>query len=208
MRQQYNHIDPLLNYLNTLCFKRLLSHLVFVCSLFFGAHDSLSQTISKEDQVKAAYIFNFTKFTTWPESSFANPKSPIIIGIYEKDPFGVLIDELVKDELVKGRSIVIKRIKRGEQISPCHVLYVHRSNKIDPDEILTSLRGEGVLTLSDIDDFTKKGGIVKFYQDDGKMKFEVNAQEVSRSGITISSRLLRLAEMCCEERDQKPRNDF
>jgi hypothetical protein len=201
MRMYRKHKFNYLNFWITVFQKCLVCFSAFVCIEFALSQVAYSQSVpSKEDQIKAAYIFNFAKFTTWPASKFSEPGSPLIIGIFGEDPFGVLIDELVKGELVQGRPIEIKRYKDSDQISYCHVFYVHHSNNVDLEDIIRKLESLDVLTISDIDNFTEKGGIVKFFQDDGKMKFEINGQVVKNSRLMISSRLLRLAEICCNEK--------
>ena len=152
-----------------------------------------------EDQLKAAYIFNFVKFASWPESNFATPESPVVIGILGQDRFGPLIDELVKGELIKGHPIRIERFETPQDVKPCHVLYVDRSLDDDLDELFVALRGKDVLTISDINDFTAEGGMIKLFLDDSKMKFQVNANAVKATKIVLSSRLLRLADVCCED---------
>lgn len=78
-----------------------LQFYVWICFLYvqLSSLPGYSQGVpSKEEQVKAAYIFNFATFTTWPESAFSSSESPVVIGIVGDDPFGIFLDEIVSGE--------------------------------------------------------------------------------------------------------------
>src|ERR1700675_3144431 len=68
---------------------------------------------SSEYLIKAGFIFNFAKFVDWPPTTFAQPDSPIVIGILPTDPFGSIIDQIVQDKKIGGRGFVVKRLKWG-----------------------------------------------------------------------------------------------
>src|ERR1700756_4438432 len=68
---------------------------------------------SSEYLIKAGFIFNFAKFVEWPPATFAQPESPIVIGILGTDPFGTIIDQIVQDKKINGRGIVVKRLQGG-----------------------------------------------------------------------------------------------
>src|SRR2546423_14238921 len=68
---------------------------------------------SSEYLIKAGFIYNFAKFVEWPSAAFAQPDSPIVIGILGTDPFGALIDQIVENKKIGARSFVVKRLKWG-----------------------------------------------------------------------------------------------
>ena len=80
-----------------------------------------------EYQVKAAYLFNFSRFVEWPQSSFSDPEAPLVIGIIGKDPFGPVVNEFMKT--VRGRRVVIEHPNWDQKLSQFHVLFISRSEK-------------------------------------------------------------------------------
>ncbi len=148
-----------------------------------------------EHEVKAVYLFNFAQFVVWPSGVFESPDSPIVIGILGKDPFGAYIEETVKDEVINGHPLVIQRYTSVKEIKNCHILFIHPSLTPRLDNILNELKGKDILTVSDANNFTKQGGMVRFVNERNKIKLQINLNTVKTTGITISSKLLRLSEI-------------
>lgn len=154
-------------------------------------------TLRQEYQVKGAFLFQFSQFTDWPEQAFSSPSSPFIIGILGKDPFGRFIDDLVLNEQVDGHPIVIKRYSGLKELEPSHILFVSKQLDAPLTEVLKHAETMSALTVSEIAGFAHQGGMVRFYIDNNKVKFQVNADAVKNAGLTMSSKLLRLAQICC-----------
>src|SRR5712664_4555889 len=92
---------------------------------------------SSEYLIKAGFIFNFAKFVDWPPTTFAQPDSPIVIGILGTDPFGAIIDQIVQDKKIGGRGFVVKRLKWGtdlKDLRDCKILFVSASEKVHMDD--------------------------------------------------------------------------
>ncbi len=83
--------------------------------------DSLS---NREYQIKASFLYNFTKFVEWPADRFADEGTPIIICVIGKDPFGTTLEDTVAGKIVKGRHIGIRRIDNVVDLDAYHVLFV------------------------------------------------------------------------------------
>src|SRR2546427_11844250 len=84
--------------------------------LFLGGHDLPAQTaISKEYQVKAAFLYNFSQFVVWPTEAFPEPKTPMVIGVIGEDPFGAYLDEIVHGEQVNNRPLIVQRYHQVEE---------------------------------------------------------------------------------------------
>jgi hypothetical protein len=146
-----------------------------------------------EYQVKAAFVFNFVKFTDWPASTFTNAKAPIVIGVVGENPFGHTLDDLVKGELVCGHPLVVKRFQTGEAFSACHVLFVSRPAKESLPALLAALRNKPVLTVSELDRFCEQGGMINLVlAGSGTVQPEINAAAARLAGVQISSKLLNL----------------
>lgn len=155
-------------------------------------------TLNREMQLKATFLYNFAQFSEWPPARFEDASSPIVIGIFGHDPFGGFIDELVGSATIGGRPVQVRRVASVEEAKVCHVLFITRDKSAELDTILKQLQGNAVLTVSDIKDFTARGGMIELFIKDNKMKFEVNMTEYKNSNVVISSRVLRLATLCCE----------
>jgi hypothetical protein len=146
-----------------------------------------------EYQVKAAFLFNFVKFTDWPSSAFVNAGAPLVIGVLGQDPFGRALDELVKGEFINKRPLVVERFPAGTDPAACHVLFVSRSEKDRWPGLRESLERKPVLTVSDLDRYCEQGGMVNLALSAiGTVKPEINPAAAHAAGVTISSKLLNL----------------
>ena len=162
---------------------------------FAQARDSSD---SSEYLIKAGFIFNFAKFVEWPTSAFAQPDSPIVIGILGTDPFGTIIDQIVQDKKIGARGFVVKRLKWGSDVKDlkdCKILFVSASEKAHMDELLQIVKGLPVLTVGETPGFAERGGVIRFVLEDNRVRFEVNVEAAHQAELTISSRLLTLARI-------------
>ncbi len=151
-----------------------------------------------EYEIKAAFLYNFAKFVDWPVESFRDDSSNLTLGILGVDPFGSALDT-IKDKTVKGRKVMIKRSKNMEDLKGCHILFVSASEKGNLKQILNALRDSNVLTVSEIERFANRGGIINFIRVDNKIQFEINLEAAQRNKLKISSQLLRLARIVATE---------
>lgn len=149
----------------------------------------------KEYQIKAVFLFNFVQFTTWPESAFADAGAPVRIGILGTDPFGGALEAAVRNEKVGQRPVVVEHFARLQDVRDCHVVFVSRSESAQAPAIIAAFAGKPVLTVGDLPDFAGRGGIVNFYLDGQKIRFEINRAAAQRSGFRLSSQLLGLARL-------------
>lgn len=148
-----------------------------------------------EYQVKAAFLYNFTKFTVWPANAFSAATAPIVIGIVGEDPFGKAIDDIVRGEVVGGRELVVKRLPADGDLRSCHLLFISRSEKDRLPAVLSQLKGSPVLTVSDTDRFGEQGGMVNLLLANKTIKIEINQAAAEQGGLQISAKLLRLARI-------------
>ena len=148
---------------------------------------------SAEYKLKAVFLFNFAQFVEWPAWVFHTNDTPLVIGILGDDPFGPYLDDLVKGEKIGDRRLVVQRYKRAEDIKDCHILFISSSESGDLEDILAHLHGRNILTVGDTDSFTRRGGMVRFVTENGKIRLRINLEVATDSGLTISSKLLRAA---------------
>lgn len=151
--------------------------------------------ISAEYQLKAVFLFNFTQFVEWPRGAGPALGEPLVIGVLGADPFGPYLDETVRGESVGGHPLEVRRYRHVNEVGACHVLFISSSEAPRLREILARLRGRGTLTVGDVDQFTRNGGVVRFLTEKNRIKLRVNLEAARAAGLTISSKLLRSAEI-------------
>jgi YfiR/HmsC-like len=150
---------------------------------------------SSEYLIKAGYIYNFAKLVEWPASAFAQPDSPIVIGIVGTDPFGPIIDKVLEGKKVNGHSFLIKRLKPTADVKECHILFIGSSLGSHVADTIRLTKGTPVLTISEIPGFADHGGIIHLSLEQNKVRFEVNVDAAKEADLNISSRLLVLAKV-------------
>lgn len=168
---------------------------LFALALLAGARAAAPAPAppSAEYQVKAVFLFNFAQFVEWPERAFPDDQAPIVIGVLGEDPFGAYLDELVQNEKIGDRPLVVRRFRRVEDITVCHILFVSHSVAGQFNKIFASLRGRNLLTVGEADNFCRLGGIVRFVTENGKIRLRINLEPAQGAELTISSKLLRWA---------------
>ncbi len=115
------------------------------------------------------------------------------MGILGEDPFGKVLEVIIRNKTINGRTLTIKRSQRVEDLKDCHVLFISRSEQARLAQILTALKGLSILTVSDTDEFLADGGIINFKMQNDKVRFEVNVATAQHAALRISSELLDLA---------------
>jgi len=144
-------------------------------------------------QVKAAFLFNFAKFVEWPPGTFANDQAALVLAFSDRDPMTEDLDAL-QGKMVQGRRLEVKRLRGLEDLRKCHIFFASASERAGLPQILGSLRNFPVLTVTDeVDNFAKLGGIINLIISGDKIRFEICPNNAKRSGLRISSQLLKLA---------------
>lgn len=180
----------------------LIRGLLVALLLIGGRREAGAQaSAAKEYQVKAVFLYNFAQFVEWPSTAFPEPQTPLVIGVLGEDPFGAYLDETVRGEAVNSRPIVVERYRRVEEIKLCHILFISRSEADRLEKIITVLRGRSILTVGDIDDFAKRGGVMRFVTEKNKTRLRINLEAAKAAKLTISSKLLRPAEIITPGKD-------
>ena len=174
-----------------------LSLALSVAALCAGAPADAAPTTGRthEYNLKSVFLFQFANFVTWPAGAFRDESTPITIGILGDDPFGAAIDEVVSGESVGTRRLEVRRYQSIDQVERCHILFVSASEADHLPAILASLRGRNVLTVGDTKDFVAQGGVVGFTVGRNRLKLRVNLAAADSAQLTISSKLLRQADV-------------
>jgi hypothetical protein len=176
---------------------RSISFIVAVLTALFCLLDcggvSRAEGRDLEYKVKAAFLLNFARFTTWPESSNSNAEPQFSLCVLGSDPFGPALNGVESKEIA-GKHIRLRHAGSvAEGLSQCQLLFVSNSEQADLKRILTSVAGQPIITVSDIEGFAASGGTFELKDKDGRLSFIVNNTKAKKSGIRISSSLLKLA---------------
>ncbi len=149
------------------------------------------QADEAEYRVKAAYIYNFANFVTWPVTVLAAGE-PLEVCVLGDNPFGGAL-EPITSRTVAGRSLRLRYLERAESIEGCRVLFVGSSERYGLGHILEQARQRSVLTVGEIPDFALQGGVIGFVVRDGKVRLEINSRAARRASLKISAKLLEVA---------------
>lgn len=147
-----------------------------------------------EHQVKAAFLFNFARFTTWPPAKFSGDADALRFCVLEQDPFARVLEATLQDKRIERRALTVHRARRAEDLRDCHVAYL---DALDADRLLAALitlAGSGVLTVYEGTE-TLPGGAIRFYLVDRTVHFEINTAATEREQLQLSSHLLSVASV-------------
>jgi YfiR/HmsC-like len=146
-----------------------------------------------EPALKAAFIYNFAKFTDWPADAIPIG-APLHLCVLGDAAIGDALARTVKDKMLAGHSVTVSQAPVGGQPSRvCHIAYLAGVTTSRAAEIIAALGDAPVLTISDVEGFTKLGGIAQFFFEHGQLRFDIHIASAKRARLEISSRLLTLA---------------
>lgn len=156
---------------------------------------SLQALAATASDVQAAYLFNFVRFVEWPDTAFANPSAPVRICVLGDSGFIDVANASIDGKSVGDRQVVVEGTSDVLGSRGCHILYVDSTRRGDESEVLATFGHKSVLTVSDTEDFAKRGGVANFITVDDKVRFVINIKAADAAGLKISSRLLRIAQV-------------
>ena len=158
----------------------------FVCSL------SAQDVRSIEDEVKAAYLYNFTKFVSWPPSAFSGTTDPLTLCVASEPAVVKAVEAIVAGEHIEGRPLrVLSQFPEGPL--PCHVLFIGRGAGERASRLMSAAGTAPILTVGDSTEFLKQGGMIAFVVERRRVRFDISRQPAERVGLRLSSKLLRVA---------------
>jgi uncharacterized protein DUF4154 len=169
---------------------RILLALSLLAAIAGGQTTALS-----ESQIKAGFLFNFTKFVDWPPGAFADVGSPIVLGIIGENTLGDLLTQAAVGKTINGRIVVVRRFKEDEELQKCSILFISASEQKQTAHILEKLKSASVLTVGEADGFAQMGGMINFYIDGNKVRLEINLEAASRARLKISAKVIAVARL-------------
>lgn len=154
---------------------------------------ALAQDSAEEKRLlKAAFIYNFAKFTRWPDTVWGRGDDPLHLCIAGEDQVIGALKQL-GGKTIKGRNVSIRPLTEAHNPGDCHVLYVASSEQDQYLPIVDTMRNAPVLTVSEIPRFGRSGGIIELFQEKERIRFIVNQGASRMAGLKLNSRLLNLA---------------
>lgn len=167
--------------------------LLFATLAFLSAREE----VPKEYPVKAAFLYNFTKFVEWPAAGFPTAESPIVIAVLGRNPFGDELQKIVRDRMVNGRPIVVRLLRSLTEAKSAtdifHVLFVAAGEEEHLAALTRNRPRDAMLTVGESDRFAALGGMVNFVLLDNKVRFTINRAPAEAAGLKISAQLQKLA---------------
>jgi uncharacterized protein DUF4154 len=150
-----------------------------------------------EHQVMAEFIERFTRFVDWPPNSLPGGRT-FVIGIVGDSPILSFLQQIVDGRVIKGRRAVVRVIDTSNglrAVDTCQVVFISASERKNLSSILSHTDGRPILTVADSVGFGAAGVLINFYREDDFLRFEINADAATDSGLKVRAKLLRLARV-------------
>lgn len=169
-----------------------LIRLLAALGLCLAAVPSGAGPTAREEQLKAAFVFNFVRYIDWPVDGQAQPAQIVACVIGSGDAFGQALAEF-DGRAVAGRTFTVKRNVRPDAADSCQIAVLADVGDRAVFTSLDALPGQAVLTVSDVDGFVEAGGMIGLVRNGDRLQFDINAPALQRANLRASSQLLKLA---------------
>jgi uncharacterized protein DUF4154 len=174
--------------------------LLSAASLSLPARTSVAAArVTQEYDLKAVFLLNFARFVDWPADAFQEAGTPIVIGVLGADPFGTTLQETVANESAHDRKVVVRHFRSAEEIEPCQILFVPDSESVQWQRQAGRLARRSMLTVGENREFTARAGMIAFDRNGRRLRLRINLAAVTAARLTISSKLLRQADIVASE---------
>lgn len=173
--------------------------LCLILAQSFRPIKAVAESTVEEYEVKAAILYNLTRFVEWPPTAYSNAQAPTVVCILGRDPFGASLTSFAAKQVGSGRPVLIRHVQNAATIQSCHVLYISTSDRKNLAQIFSNLKGASVLTVGEISQFAARGGMIQFELNEKQVHFNINLDVALRADLKISARLLVLAKVVKDE---------
>ena len=173
---------------------------VGVAILLFGLLSAPAPALADEGpdlsaRVRAAFLFNFARFTAWPSEGGAASDGRMTYCVINDPRVAAALRTATADKQVSGQAVRVLEPTKPEAMTVCDVVYLRET----PPQWLTVPQSQATLVVGEGDDFARDHGMIGFFVNDGRLRFAINTARVRGAGLQISSRLLKLARLVGEE---------
>jgi hypothetical protein len=157
----------------------------------FTARAAAPAPPSSEAEVKADYLFLFSKYVEWPAGVFAATNQPLVVAVLGDEPLAAALERRVQGRITQGgRKLTVTRARRAADLGDCHMVFIPQSERRNLTEIASALGDRPVLSICDHDGLFAQGVMIKFVLTEGRVRFEVKLEPVERAGLSIHSGML------------------
>lgn len=146
-----------------------------------------------EQQVKAAYLYNFSSFVEWPPEAFASPESALQIGVMESDALADQLVRTIAGRTIRGRPLAVRKLRRADATADLHLLFVGPLSRPQLGEVLAAARRHPTLLVTQAEGALAQGSMVNLVLAEERLRFEIAPKAAEQSGLNISARLLAAA---------------
>jgi len=163
-----------------------------------AAASAAAEEVSGEDlerQVKAAYLYKFAGYVEWPHTAMASDHAPLVIGVMGDEALAEDLESLLRHRAEDARPVSVVRVKAFEALPSLHVLFIGRSESDHLAPLIRAARERPILVVTDIDGALALGSMINFEVAGGRVRFDVGLASAQKSGLTLSSRLLAVAQV-------------
>ena len=174
--------------------RRLGIRLLAAAACVSGLTQSVDVQNVTTGEVKAAFLYNFARFTEWPNTAFSSAASPFSIGIASDEALRQTVERVISGKVVGGRTLTTRIVRDAKDVADIQMLFVSGAGPSRIDELLKALRRQPVLTVGDVDSFCVQGGMINFLLEDNRVRFEIRIDATEQAGLRVSSRVLTLAK--------------
>jgi hypothetical protein len=151
-----------------------------------------------EYKIKSAFLYNFAKYTQWPATAFPRQGTPLVLAVVQHQKFAKAVSASLSSKSVRNRKIIVRTYDEVRNLELPHILFVGSLNAADWRQVVRKCEGRPVLIVGDAPEIVRTGGMIRFYIDRKKVRFEVNPKVAQEAGLQISSQLLKLAKIVKE----------
>lgn len=161
-----------------------------------GGGPLIKAQVTDVHRVKAAFIYQFTKYIEWPDQySVGVEQEAFLIEVVGDSPIFESLQELAKVKRVKDDPIKVVFVENISDLEPANFVIVNSSDESVLRRIREKLSGTGSVIISHADGFASKGAMINFFSEEGRLRFEINRGLVSEANLKFSSQLLKLARL-------------
>lgn len=174
---------------------------IFLLSILFfiGPATALCDPVTgSEYEVKLGFIYNFINFVTWPKTIFKSNSEPLVMCVASNNPSSKVLFKM-DGKRIKKREIKVIAYQEDTCLTQCHSLFFATDDKAFIQQVLDQAKGLSILTIGEVDGFTRMGGVINFFEEHNRLRFRVNIDAVQKNALKISSQLLVSAQIVTEK---------
>ena len=156
--------------------------------------------VPSEAEIKAALLYKFPQYTTWPSSSFGDKDAAFVVGVVGESEITPLLTEILSERTIGGRKVIIHSLKVPlqkedlEKVDQCHLIFVPGADD-QVEKLSEQLDDLPILLIGESDKFAQRGGHINFYFRGESIRFEINAEAIRSLDLKVSAKLLKLAKI-------------